>query len=194
MVCKNLCERLYSKVIVGMSHHEAVKNIVEGVKSFCITMACFVIAAGPIKLPTTPLDPTTHSCPTGFHRTSPGSTDCLTNNPQCPSGYEIVGDECVTPAPPPPAPAMTPSTQQGNCGSGDHMINGEPNICASDFFPYHDGTCPPGRIHIPGPDKHYCSIPPVLPGSTTGPGGGPDHCTGKSYNHNNASYENEEGE
>jgi len=27
-----------------MSHHEAVKNI-EGVKSFCITVACFVLAA-----------------------------------------------------------------------------------------------------------------------------------------------------
>jgi hypothetical protein len=42
---QDLCERLYSKVIVGMSHHEAVKNIVECVKSFCITVACFVLAA-----------------------------------------------------------------------------------------------------------------------------------------------------
>lgn len=70
------------------------------------------------------------------------------------------------------ATTTTPDSisQQGNCGPGGHIFHG--NDCASDNFPYDDGTCPPGRIHLPGPDQYYCSIPPVLPGSTTGNGGG----------------------
>ncbi len=50
-------------------------------------------------------------------------------------------------------------SQQGNCQSGAHMINGDPNNCADNYFPYDDGTCPPGRMHKPGPDQIYCSSP-----------------------------------
>ena len=45
MACRNLCERLYSKIIVGKSRYELVRNTVEGVKFTHFTMAHFVRAA-----------------------------------------------------------------------------------------------------------------------------------------------------
>ncbi|GEM_PF-1079194 len=44
MACRNLCERLYSKIIVGKSHYELVRNTVEGVKFTYFMMAPFVRA------------------------------------------------------------------------------------------------------------------------------------------------------
>jgi hypothetical protein len=57
----------------------------------------------------------------------------------------------------PPAPTPMSTSQQGNCVSGAHMTRGDPNNCTSDDVPYDDGTCPPGRIYIPGPDRYPCS-------------------------------------
>ncbi|MGB7952873.1 MAG: hypothetical protein WCF23_02740, partial [Candidatus Nitrosopolaris sp.] len=63
----------------------------------------------------------------------------------------------------PPAPTPMSTSQQGNCVSGAHMTHGNPNNCVSDDVPYDDGTCPPGRTYIPGPNKYPCSIPPPPP-------------------------------
>ncbi len=129
---------------------------------------------------TTPKSMTLPTVPAVFGICSAGTKigdKCVLGVDSCrTSGGTVTGDQCVYNTPSTPTPTTTPIpnsiSQQGNCQSGAHMINGNPNNCADNYFPYDDGTCPPGRIHLPGPDQHYCSIPPVLPGSTTGAGGG----------------------
>jgi hypothetical protein len=43
MACRNMYERLYSKIIVGEAYYPSVRNIVEDVKFIIVTMVCSVL-------------------------------------------------------------------------------------------------------------------------------------------------------
>ena len=123
----------------------------------------------------------------------------MTNTPQCPSGYEIAGDECVIPAAPAapaaPAPATTPSTPAtgssagtANTGTGTTTTSSstctEPHThldpiakeCVSDDqVPAVGVKCPSGSHSIGFHDDGitpFCTLdnPPTPTQTTTGTG------------------------
>ena len=56
MVCRNVCERIYSKIVVGQSHILLVRNIVEDASvTYFITTKIFCQCCG-MQLRTTPAE------------------------------------------------------------------------------------------------------------------------------------------
>ena len=123
---------------------------------------------GKFKLATAPPVPNTNSiapiCPVGFHL---ALSKCVVNSGSCPSGTVQDDDMCSPSQAHYNIPSNVAKLQDGTCPSGYHSTDVQCEINTQQKLP--DGMCPDGTI-LTNDDK--CVKPPVLPGSTTGAGGG----------------------
>jgi hypothetical protein len=93
-------------------------------------------------------------------------------NGNCP-GVDMRGGGLGLPPPPqghvtyPPDVMIKPKLADGSCPAGYHIDDGNCPINSVAKLP--NGNCPVGAVMT---QENTCVRPPVLPGSTTGPGGG----------------------
>jgi hypothetical protein len=123
---------------------------------------------GKFKLATAPPVPNTNSiapiCPVGFHL---ALSKCVVNSGGCPSGTVQDDDICSPSQAHYNIPSNVAKLQDGNCPSGYHSTDVQCEINSQQKLP--NGMCPDGLI-LTTEDK--CVTMPVLPGTTTGSGGG----------------------
>jgi hypothetical protein len=126
---------------------------------------------GKFKLATAPPIPNTNSiapiCPVGFHL---ALSKCVVNSGGCPAGTIQDDDICSPLQAHYNIPSNVAKNQDGTCPDGYHSNSDTDLQCeinSEQKLP--NGTCPDGTILT---NDDLCVQPPVIPGSTTGSGGG----------------------
>ncbi|HEY1248950.1 MAG TPA: hypothetical protein VGE97_08195, partial [Nitrososphaera sp.] len=123
---------------------------------------------GKFKLATAPPVPNTNSiapiCPVGFHL---ALSKCVVNSGGCPSGTVQDDDMCSPSQAHYNIPSNVAKLQDGTCPSGYHSTDVQCEINSQQKLP--NGMCPDGTV-LTTDDR--CVTMPVLPGTTTGSGGG----------------------
>ncbi|HEY1248949.1 MAG TPA: hypothetical protein VGE97_08190, partial [Nitrososphaera sp.] len=123
---------------------------------------------GSFQLPTVPPEPNTGTiapiCPSGSHLVG---SKCVVDGVSCPSGTVQDGDKCSPSQAHYNIPSNVAKLQDGTCPSGYHSTDVQCEINSQQKLP--NGMCPEGTV-LTTDDR--CVTMPVLPGTTTGSGGG----------------------